>query len=496
MKKYVRVMDETKSNAGGCKEQDKVKKICRIERIICAIIIIIGFFLMDLNEDIATAVILLGIFLIIILPKLTKKKFKKEITTEFSKNKIGNSIDIDELKTTEIESFKESEKSIKLKNDYTIYETNYEFPSIELLMEENEIKDVIQSREYIDSESKIIVGLKENSNTKIIDIQETSHMLIAGTTGIGKTTLLDNIIINILYKSKPDETKFVMFDPSNNSLRLYNGIPHLLIPVINDDKKAVGALAWIVREIENRNKLFLNETVEDFVEFNKKMESYNKNKLPTIVVIIDEISDIVNNDKENVEHFLVKITKKGKRAGIFLIVSTNRPSTDIVSGSIKANIYTRISFFLPARLDSKLILDMNGAEKLNNHGDILFKTIGITTPKKYHCPYVSIDGIKNVVNFLKNGGNNYQIDVLEEIEKNNDVERDETDPLLMDAIEIVVETGLASTSFLQRKFKINYSRAGRIIDQMEERGIISGYQGSKPREVLISKERLQELNKK
>lgn len=477
-------------------EQDKVKKICKIERIICAIIIIIGFFLMDLKEDIATAVILLGIFLIIILPKLTKKKLKKEITTDFSQNKIGNSIDIDELKTIEIESFKELEKSIKFENDYTIYETNYEFPSIELLIEENEIKDVIQSREYIDSESKIIVGLKENSNTKIIDIQETSHMLIAGTTGIGKTTLLDNIIINILYKSKPDETKFVMFDTSNNSLRLYNGIPHLLIPVINDAKKSVGALAWLVQELENRNKLFLNETVEDFVKFNKKMESYNKNKLPTIVVIIDEISDIVNTNKESVEDFLVKITKKGKKAGIFLIISTNRPSTDIVSGLVKANIYTRISFFLPARLDSKLILDVDGAEKLKKHGDLLFKTIGITTPQKYHCPYVSVDEIKNVVNFLKNGENNYQTDVLEKIENNNDVESEEADPLLMDAIEIVVETGLASTSFLQRRFKINYSRAGRIIDQMEQRGIISGYQGSKPREVLISKERWQELNKK
>ena len=496
MKRYVRVMNETNSKAKSCIEQDKIKRICKIERIVCYIIIIIGFFLMDLNEDISTTVILLGIFLIIILPKITKKKIKKEIATEFSQNKIGNSIDIDEFKTTQKDSFKESEKNIKFENDYTIYENKYEFPSIELLTEENEIKDVIQSREYIDNESKIIVGLKENLNTKIMDIQETSHMLIAGTTGIGKTTLLDNIIINILYKSKPDETKFVMFDTNNNSLRLYNGIPHLLIPVITDAQKSVGVLAWIVQEIENRNKLFLTETAEDFIEFNKKMESYNKNKLPTIVVIIDEISDIVSNDKENVEDFLVKITKKGKKAGIFLIVSTNRPSTNILSGTIKANIYTRISFFLPARVDSKLILDMDGAEKLKNHGDILFKTIGITTPKKYHCPYVSIDGIKNVVNFFKKWENNYQMDVLDRIENNNDIESDEIDELLMDATEPVIETGQAPASFLQRLFKINYSRAGRIIDQMEERGIISGYQGSKPREVLMSKERWQELNKK
>ena len=184
---------------------------------------------------------------------------------------------------------------------------------------------------------------------------------------------------------------------------------------------------------------------------------------------------------------------------IFLIISTNRPSTDIVSGTIKANIYTRISFFLPARLDSKLILDVDGAESLKNHGDLLFKTIGITTPQKYHCPYISIDGIKNIVKFLKNGENNYQKDVLEKIEKNNcveSVEDDDIDSFLAEAIETVIETGEVSTSFIQRRFKVGYARAGRIIDQMEERGIISGYQGSKPRDVLISKERWQELNKK
>lgn len=469
-------------------EQEKVNKICKFERIICAFIIVIGFLLMDLNEDMATVVILLGIFLIIIVPMITKKKLKKKSTTE--------------LKTKEIEEFKELEKNTELENEFTVYDINYEFPPKELLVEESEIKEVIHSKEYIDSESKIIVGLKENTKTQIIDIQKTSHMLIAGTTGIGKTTLLDNIIINILYKSRPDETKFVIFDTSNNSLRLYNGIPHLLIPVIRDAKKSIGALAWIVQEIENRNTLFLNENVEDFVGYNKKMELCNKNKLPTIVVIIDEISDIVNNDKENVEDCLVRITKKGRRTGIFLIISTNRPSTDIVSGSIKANIYTRISFFLPARLDSKLILDMDGAESLKKHGDILFKTIGITTPKKYHCPYVSIDEIKNVVHFVTKGGHAYSEEILDKIEKaystDNELKEDlddKTDPFLMDAIEAVMEMGQASASFIQRRFKIGYARAGKIIDQMEERGIISGYEGSGPRKILISKERWNELKK-
>ena len=475
-------------------KQSNINKICKIERILFAIVMFIGFCLIEFNADVGTAIILFGIFLIIVLPKLTIKIFAKENTTQVFQNKIENNSNIN--KTNEV--FEKSEDNIELKVEHEISEINYEFPMPELLSDDKEIREIIESKEYIDAESKTVVGLKEELNTKIIDLQETSHILIAGTTGIGKTTLLDNIIIDIIYKSKPDETKFIMFDTSNNSLRTYNGIPHLLIPVITDAKKSVGALAWIVQEIENRNKIFLSNNIEDITGFNKKMESYNKGKLPTIIVVIDEVSDIVNIDKEDVDEYLTRITKQGKKAGVFLILSTNRPSTDIVSGSIKANIYTRMSFFLPARLDSKLILDMDGAEKLKNHGDILFKTIGITTPQKYHCPYISTNGIKKVVNFLKgSSNNNYQTEILDKIENSNQFDIDnEADPLLEDAIEIVIETGQASTSFIQRRFKVGYARSGKIIDQMEERGIISGYQGSKPREVLMTKERWEELKNK
>lgn len=388
---------------------------------------------------------------------------------------------------------------LQIKHNPEKKEIKYEFPRIELLNNEEEIKEVIQSKEYVESESKIIFGLKEGLNIRIIKLEETSHILIAGTTGIGKTTLLDNIIINILYKSTPDETKLMILDTSSNGLGVYNGIPHLLIPVISDAKRSIGALAWIVKEIENRLKVFFMENVKDFVEYNKKMN--NKIKLPRIVIIVDEILDIVSCDKESVDDYLTKITKQGKKAGVFLIVSTNRPSSDIVAGSVKTNIYTRISFFLPSRLDSRLILDMDGAEKINSIGDILYKTIGVTIPKKYHCPFISSNGVKNVVNFLKNIGAFYPVEILEKIENANnpryelesDIENEEDDPFLMEAIDVVVETGQASTSFIQRKFKVGYARAGRIIDQLENRGIISGYSGCEPRSVLITKEKLKEI---
>lgn len=406
----------------------------------------------------------------------------------------NNSVE-DKLFMTIEEARKQDKKmdELVLEHIKNVEDEDYEFPPIELLNQELEIMKVLSSKEFKENKSKTIIGFKADSNVKTtIDIQETSHILIAGTTGIGKTTLLDNIIVDVLYKAKPNEIKFVMFDTNNNSLRTYNGIPHLLIPVITDVKKAIGALAWVVQEIENRYQVFFNQSVDDIMGYNEKTQ---ENKLPVILVIIDEVSDIINYNKDEIEELLIRITKFGKKAGVFLIISTNRPSTNIISGTIKANIYTRISFFLPAKLDSRLILDVDGAEKLRAHGDMLFKTIGVITPQKYHCPYISLEGIKNIVNFFKRDEVYYNKDILEQIEKKDSdrKELDEIDPFLMDAIDLVVETGQASTSFIQRRLKIGYAQAGRIIDQLEERGIISGYQGSKPREVLMSKERWNEL---
>ncbi len=420
---------------------------------------------------------------------------------EETNNKYVKVTEINQSKLFVQEEQKKVKDTLQLKHKVPEKEIQYEFPTIELLNDEDEIKEVIQSKEYADSKSKVIVGLKGDLSIRIIDLDETSHILIAGTTGIGKTILLDNIIINIVYKSNPNETKFMMFDTSNNGLRLYNCIPHLLIPIITDAQKSIGALAWIAKEIDNRMNLFSIENVEDFNEFNRKMK--DKTKLPKIVIIIDEISDIVSCDKEKVDDYLTRITKQGKKTGIVLIISTNRPSSDIVAGSVKANIYTRISFFLPSRLDSKLILDMDGAEKLNNRGDILFKTLGVTIPKKYHCPYISANGVKNVAQFLKGKYDTSDTHILETIEDNTDTynenqvnDEEDIDPFLDDAIDTVVKTGHASTSFIQRKFKISSARAGRIIDQLEDRGVISGYQGSKPREVLWTLEKLAEIKLK
>ncbi len=475
--------------------KNNLKILCIIERVLI-IAIVIGICLMDINGDVRSLIIILGIILLIYLPEQTKKKFEKkeESIEEAIHNSIKdyndyNQLEKIELNVVDIPTENTEKKDLRIEENNDIVKSSYENPTIDLLSEDVEIRDVIQSKEYTDSKSKIIVGVKEDLNTKIIDIQETSHILIAGTTGIGKTTLLDNIIINIIYKTKPDEVKFIMFDTSNNSLRLYNGIPHLLLPVITNVKLASGVLAWIVQEIENRNKEFLRENVENLTEFNKKMETEERKKIPPIIILIDEISDIVNYDRDSINEFLAKITKQGEKAGIYMIISTNRPSSDIISGAVKANIFTRISFYLPSRLDSKVILDMDGAETLTNRGDILFKTIGIAKPEKYHCPNISTTGVKNVVNFFRNTGNNYQNDALNEI--NGKYFDEDEDPFLQEAIETVVETGQASTSFIQRRLKVGYARAGEIIDQLEERGIIDGYEGSKPRKVLWTIEDLE-----
>lgn len=334
----------------------------------------------------------------------------------------NNSVE-DKLFMTIEEARKQDKKmdELVLEHIKNVEDEDYEFPPIELLNQELEIMKVLSSKEFKENKSKTIIGFKADSNVKTtIDIQETSHILIAGTTGIGKTTLLDNIIVDVLYKAKPNEIKFVMFDTNNNSLRTYNGIPHLLIPVITDVKKAIGALAWVVQEIENRYQVFFNQSVDDIMGYNEKTQ---ENKLPVILVIIDEVSDIINYNKDEIEELLIRITKFGKKAGVFLIISTNRPSTNIISGTIKANIYTRISFFLPAKLDSRLILDVDGAEKLRAHGDMLFKTIGVITPQKYHCPYISLEGIKNIVNFFKRDEVYYNKDILEQIEKKIVIEK-------------------------------------------------------------------------
>ena len=368
-----------------------------------------------------------------------------------------------------------------------------------------EFGEVIKDEAFKNSTSNLTIALGKDiaGNNYIINLEETSHILISGTTGSGKSVCIHSIINSILYKAKSSDVKIIMIDPKVVELSVYNGIPHLLIPVVTDTKKAAGVLAWLVQEMENRYIAFATKGVKDLKGYNETVkEENNFGKLPSIVIIIDEFADLIEWDKETTENFLYRLTQRAKKVGIYIIIATERPSINIITGTIKANISTRIALEVFSQIDSKLIIDEVGAEKLFGKGDMLFSTIGNPKPIRIQGSYISEKQINNIINFLKNKDIIYNEEIIEKIEKANKSEieleaeqnlDDEADPLLMDAIDVVVETGQASTSFIQRRFRVNYARAGRIIDQLEERGIISGYQGSKPREVLITPERLKQL---
>ena len=340
---------------------------------------------------------------------------------------------------------------------------------------------------------------------EIADIAKMPHALIAGATGSGKSVCINTLITSIIYKAKPSEVKFVMVDPKVVELSVYNGIPHLLIPVVTDPKKAAGALAWAVQEMDNRYNLFAQKGVRDLKGYNALVEKEDGvGKLPQIVIIIDELADLMMVAAKEVEDSICRLAQKARAAGMHLIIATQRPSVDVITGIIKANIPSRIAFAVSSQVDSRTILDQVGAEKLLGKGDMLFYPSGAPKPVRVQGAFVSDDEVEKIVSFVKsNGEATYSEDILESIENSNKTDKelaaeaadsdDDTDPFLMDAIDVVVETGQASTSFIQRRFKVGYARAGRIIDQMEERGIISGYQGSKPRQVLMSLEKLQEL---
>ena len=369
-------------------------------------------------------------------------------------------------------------------------------------------RDVVESDEFQDAKSKLSVALGKDvaGNMAITDIAKMPHALIAGATGSGKSVCINTIIASIIYKAKPSEVKFVMVDPKVVELSVYNGIPHLLIPVVTDPKKAAGALAWAVQEMDNRYNVFAQKGVRDLKGYNALAEKEDgMGKLPQIVIIIDELADLMMVAAKEVEDSICRLAQKARAAGMHLIIATQRPSVDVITGIIKANIPSRIAFAVSSQVDSRTILDQVGAEKLLGKGDMLFYPSGAPKPTRIQGAFVSDDEVEKIVSFVKsNGEAKYSEDILESIEKNNNPEKeptekggkdneDNTDEHLMEAIDLVVETGQASTSFIQRRFNVGYARAGRIIDQMEERGIISGYQGSKPRQVLMSKERWAEL---
>ena len=370
----------------------------------------------------------------------------------------------------------------------------------------NKEKEVVHFREVLDSDefrsnkSKLTIGLGKDVAGK-----KMPHVLIAGSTGSGKSVCINTIITSIIYNAKPSEVKFVMVDPKVVELSVYNGIPHLLIPVVTDPRKAAGALAWAVQEMDDRYNKFASKGVRDLKGYNKAIEKENEaGKLPQIVIIIDELADLMMVAKNDVEDAICRLAQKARAAGMHLVIATQRPSVDVITGLIKANVPSRIAFAVSSQVDSRTILDSVGAEKLLGKGDMLFFPAGAPKPSRVQGAFVSDDEVEKIVDFIKsNGTATYSEDILESIENSNKTDKeiaqekdedDDTDPFLMDAIQTVVETGQASTSFIQRRFKVGYARAGRIIDQMEARGIISGYEGSKPRQVLMSMEKLQELS--
>ena len=361
------------------------------------------------------------------------------------------------------------------------------------------LRDVLESDEFANNKSKLSVALGKDvaGNVQLADIAKMPHVLIAGSTGSGKSVCINTIIASIIYNAKPSEVKLVMVDPKIVELSVYNGIPHLLIPVVTDPKKAAGALAWAVQEMEDRYEKFANKGVRDLKGYNKAVENDEEvGKMPQIVIIIDELADLMMVAAKDVEESICRLAQKARAAGMHLVIATQRPSVDVITGLIKANVPSRIAFAVSSQIDSRTILDSVGAEKLLGKGDMLFFPSGAPKPYRVQGAFVSDEEVEKIVDFVKsNGTATYSEDILESIENSNKTDKeiaqeasedDETDPFLMDAIQTVVETGQASTSFIQRRFKVGYARAGRIIDQMEERGVISGYQGSKPREVLMT----------
>lgn len=357
------------------------------------------------------------------------------------------------------------------------------------------VREVLESEEFRNFESPLAMALGKDiaGKTVIADIGKMPHMLIAGSTGSGKSVCVNTLISSILYKAKPDEVKLLLIDPKVVELANYNGIPHLLIPVVTDPKKAANALNWAVTEMNRRYKLFAGAQVKDITSYNQKAEE----KLPKIVIIIDELADLMMVSSNDVEDYICRLAQMARAAGMHLIVATQRPSVDVITGVIKANIPSRIAFAVSSQTDSRTILDMGGAEKLLGKGDMLFYPLGAAKPVRLQGAFISESESERVIDFVKSqvGGNEikYEEDIMETISKANISKSSDEDELLSEAIEFIVESGQGSSSMLQRKFKIGFNRAARLIDSMEERGIVGPSEGSKPRKVLISKQDLQNL---
>ena len=363
------------------------------------------------------------------------------------------------------------------------------------------IREMIESRAYREAASKISFAVGEDitGNAVIADLKKMPHMLIAGSTGSGKSVCINSILVSILYRSTPDEVKLILIDPKVVELGNYNGIPHMLIPVVTDPAKAAAALMWAVQEMEARYKKFAKEKVKNLAGFNSKMKKEDRAEevMPQIVIVIDELADLMIAAAKQVEESICRLAQLARAAGMHMIVATQRPSVDVVTGLIKANVPSRIAFAVSSQVDSRTILDRAGAEKLVGNGDMLFSPLGSSHPQRLQGPFVTDEEVTAVIDFWKEqAGEDRAPEQMQQVMAEiNTVTADfgpgsddNEDDLYQDAVSLVIESGQASASMLQRRFRIGYNRAGRLIDTMEARGIIGPSEGSRPRKVLISRE--------
>ena len=384
------------------------------------------------------------------------------------------------------------------------------------------LKEVLQSDVMHKAKGPLTVALgKDIAGAPILcNLAKMPHLLIAGATGSGKSVCINTIINSLLYRCSPKEVRMILVDPKVVELQCYNGIPHLLIPVVTDPKKAAGALNWAVGEMERRYKLFADHQVRNLVGYNDLMRSEKAKAehtedghpeqyqvLPQIVIVIDELADLMMVAAKEVENSICRIAQKARAAGMHLVVATQRPSADVITGIMKANIPSRIAFAVASQIESRIILDTTGAEKLIGKGDMLYAPLGEGKPTRVQGCFISNEEIEAVIARIKETSTaEYSEEILEHIEQQaeqvgnnkggssgtNDPGDDE-DELIEEAIEVIMDCRQASTSMLQRRLKLGYSRAARIIDQIEDRGIIGPSEGSKPRQILISREDWQEM---
>lgn len=376
------------------------------------------------------------------------------------------------------------------------------------------LREVIDQGQYREAKSKLTIGLGKDVTGNFIycDVAKMPHLLIAGTTGSGKSVCLNTMIVSLLYNANPDEVKLLMIDPKQVEFTIYNGIPHLLVPVVSDARKAAGALGWAVSEMLQRYKKFSDNNVRDISGYNSICESQGLKKMPQVVIFIDELSDLMMAAPNEVEDSICRLAQMARAAGMHLVIATQRPSVDVITGLIKANIPSRIALSVSSQIDSRTIIDSIGAEKLLGNGDMLYYPVGIPKPIRVQGCYLSEKEVEKVVSFIKNQKEteyddevNNAIEQIAQASANgkkgatvpSDLSGDAPsgdDEILKKAIEVVVEAQSASTTLLQKRLKLGYARASRIIDELEEKGVIGQYEGSKPRKVLITKQQWYEMN--